>query len=160
MGGGDREAPAKTPSVMPSTLASNGMTPPRGGGQNKVNSFSLAALDSSLSEGAKIKSGAPPLFRAPKKDFALAKDLWEKEERALEPCPDERGAAKFALLRCGRQGKGGITAITPSVLLPTFVGQQDSSLERALKIRYYKYFEARVWAMRRPSAAAEVIPPA
>ena len=33
--------------------------------------------------------------------FCEAKDLWEKEEQASKPCPDEGGAARFALLRRG-----------------------------------------------------------
>ena len=86
------------------------------------------------------KSGraAPPLYIGLPQRFCEAKDLWEEEERASEPCPDERGAAKFALLRRGGEG----IAENPgsySLSHDTEVsfGCRDSSLRRAPIIRNF-----------------------
>ena len=57
---------------------------------------------------------ASPLYIGLPQRFCEAKDLWEEEERASKPCPDERGAAKFALLRRGGKGR----EFTPSVTTP------------------------------------------
>ena len=58
---------------MPSTPASNGMTPPRRGGQNKVTPSAARPL---------LRARGTSLIGLPQR-FCEAKDLWEEGEKAL-----------------------------------------------------------------------------
>ena len=82
---------------MPSTPASNGMTPPRRGGQNKVTPS--AARPQERARGTSL-IGLP-------QRFCEAKDLWEEETQAERSSRKERsgGPAGFAATR--RQGRAG-----------------------------------------------------